>query len=360
MLRRFKRRRTLPRSGHASWPLTCESGPTGSRQVTAAMHERRRHGTGDQSESHREPNPAQAALPCPTMPDGFGPSQEARPIRIAFSPDSDDLFMFWALLAGKVDAEGLSFEPERADTEALNELAAAGQADVVAVSIARWPSIAHRYLLLPHGMSVGRGYGPALVAQRACDLGSLRGARIGVPGLRTTAYLVLRLLLPRFEPVVLPIAPYARVFEALRAGEVQAALLIHEGRLTFEREGLHCVCDIGHGWSEATKGLPLPLGANAIRRTLGTETIAQVSRILRRSIAWALSNREETMRALLERESRAGLHLDKTLLDRYLAMYANADTLDAPSDVRRAIELLYARASAAGLLDSVPSVDFAP
>jgi len=294
------------------------------------------------------------------MADGLRASQEAGPVRIAFSPDSDDLFMFWPLLAGRVDAEGLSFEPERADTEALNELAAAGQADVVAISIARWPSIAHHYLLLPHGMSVGRGYGPALVAERACDLGSLEGARVGVPGLRTTAYLVLRLLLPRFEPVVLPIAPYTRVFEALRAGEVEAALLIHEGRLTFERDGLYCVCDIGRGWSEATKGLPLPLGANAIRRTLGTETIAKVSRILRRSIAWALSHREETMRALLERESRAGLQLDSALLDRYLAMYANADTLDAPPDVRRAIELLYSRASAAGLIDSVRSVDYAP
>jgi 1,4-dihydroxy-6-naphthoate synthase len=293
------------------------------------------------------------------MADGISPAPRARPIRIAFSPDSDDFFMIWPLLAGKVDAEGLSFEPERADTEALNELAAAGDTDVVAVSIARWPSIAHHYLLLSHGMSVGRGYGPALVSQRACDLGFLDGARIGVPGLRTTAYLVLRLLLPRFEPVVLPIAPYARAFEALRAGEVQAALLIHEGRLTFEREALHCVCDIGQGWSRLTQGLPLPLGANAIRRELGTETIAKVSRVLRRSIAWALSNREATMLALLERESRPGLELDRGLLDRYLSMYANADTLDAPVDVRRAIEELYARASAARLLDPVPSVDFA-
>jgi 5,8-dihydroxy-2-naphthoate synthase len=294
------------------------------------------------------------------MADGFGRAPRASRIRVAFSPDSDDLFMLWPLLSGRVDAEGLSFEPERADTEALNELAAAGETDVVAISIARWPSIARHYLLLPHGMSVGRGYGPALVAQRACDLDSLEGARIGVPGLRTTACLVLRLLLPRFEPVVLPIAPYTRAFEALRAGEVEAALLIHEGRLTFEREALHCVCDIGQAWSRATQGLPLPLGANAIRRELGAETIAKVSRILRRSIAWALSNREETMRALLESESRPGIELDRRLLDRYLAMYANADTLDAPADVRRAIEVLYARACAARLLEPVPSIDFAP
>ena len=145
------------------------------------------------------------------------------PIRLAFSPDSDDLFMFWPLLAGKVDAEGLVFEAERADTETLNARAEAGDLDVVAVSIARWPSIADKYLLLPHGMSVGRGYGPVVVAVPSLaggaprDLASLEGARIAVPGLRTTATMVLRLLLPRFDAVVVPISPYARVFEAVRS-----------------------------------------------------------------------------------------------------------------------------------------------
>src|SRR5450631_2876758 len=137
------------------------------------------------------------------------------PIRLAFSPDSDDLFMFWPLLAGKVDAEGLVFEAERADTETLNTRAAKGDLDVVAVSIARWPSLAKDYLLLPHGMSVGRGYGPVVVATAPRSLESLAGARIGVPGLRTTATMVLRLLLPEFEAVVVPITPYARAFQAV-------------------------------------------------------------------------------------------------------------------------------------------------
>ena len=137
-------------------------------------------------------------------------------IRLAFSPDSDDNFMFFALLEGKIELDGLRFEAERADTETLNARAAAGELDVVAVSIARWPSIARDYLLLPHGMSVGRSYGPVVVAERPRQLASLEGARIGVPGLRTTAYLVLRLLLPRFEPVVVPISPYSRAFDAAR------------------------------------------------------------------------------------------------------------------------------------------------
>jgi 1,4-dihydroxy-6-naphthoate synthase len=305
-------------------------------------------------------------------------AQETRPqaryggaamrIRLAFSPDSDDIFMFWALLAGKIDPEGLVFGADRADTETLNARAAAGKAgeadaedalDVVAISIARYPAIARDYLLLRHGMSVGRGYGPVVVAARPRDLASLEGARIGVPGLRTTAYLVLRLLLPRFEPVVVPISPYSRAFEAVRSGEVDAALLIHEGRLTYEREGFACVCDLGAGWSQATGGLPLPLGGNAIRRGLGPELVAKVSRLCQASIAWALANREETMQALLGNESRGDLAIDRALLDRYLAMYANADTLSAGDDVRRAIDEMYTRASAAGLMGKAAPVEWA-
>lgn len=279
-------------------------------------------------------------------------------MRLAFSPDSDDLFMFWALLADRIDCEGLVFEAERADTEALNARAAVGDVDVIAVSIARWPSIADKYLLLPHGMSVGRGYGPIVVAESERSLASLEGARIGVPGLRTTAYLVLRLLLPRFEPVVVPISPYSRAFDALRAGKVDAALLIHEGRLTFEREGMARVCDLGEAWARATGGLPLPLGGNAIRRGLGAPLVAKVSRLCRASIAWALEHRDETMIAV--RRSAAAAPVDAATLDRYLAMYANQDTLDAPDDVRCAITELYARGSAAGLMDRAPPAEFAP
>jgi len=281
-------------------------------------------------------------------------------IRLAFSPDSDDIFMFWPLLSGKVDPEGLVFIAERADTETLNARAAAADIDVVAVSIARWPSIAHDYLLLPHGMSVGRGYGPVVVSEHPRDLASLEGARIGVPGLRTTAYLVLRLLLARFEPIVIPISPYSRAFEAVRKGEVDAALLIHEGRLTYEREGMARVVDLGERWAALTGGLPLPLGGNAIRRGLGPELVAKVSRLCRASIAWALANREETMRALLDRESRSDLVLDRATLDRYLSMYANDDTLDAPEDVRRAIDAMYARAFLAGAIEQETIGEFAP
>jgi 1,4-dihydroxy-6-naphthoate synthase len=282
------------------------------------------------------------------------------PLRIAFSPDSDDLFMFWPLLSGKVDAEGLAFEAERADTEALNARAAAGDLDVLAVSIARWPAIADKYLMLPHGMSVGRAYGPIVVSRTPRTLASLEGARIGVPGLRTTAALVLRLVAPPFEPVVVPITPYERAFAAVRSGEVDAVLLIHEGRLTYEREGLERVCDLGEAWSALTGGMPLPLGGNAVRRGLGADTIARVSRVCRASIAWALEHRDETIAALLAAETRAGVAMDRALLDQYLAMYANADTLAPPPDVREAIDALYARAHAKGLIERPVRVEMAP
>lgn len=281
-------------------------------------------------------------------------------VRAAFSPDSDDIFMFWALLNGKVDAEGLTFEAERADTESLNARAAQGDVDVCAVSIAQYARVAKDWLLLPHGMSVGRSYGPVVVAKDARDLDSLRGKKIGVPGLRTTAYMVLRLLLPEFEPVVVPIAPYSAAFEALREGKVEAALLIHEGRLFYEREGTKKVVDLGEGWAAATGGLPLPLGGNAIRRGLGPDTIAKVSRVCRNSIRWALDHKDEVARALLAAETRSDVGLDAASLDRYLSMYANADTLDAPEDVRRALDELFARGRAAGLIPSDVRVELAP
>jgi 1,4-dihydroxy-6-naphthoate synthase len=285
-----------------------------------------------------------------------------KPVRLAFSPDSDDIFMFWALLEGKVDTEGLAFTAVRADTETLNRWAEeASSADVIAVSIAQYARVARDHLLLPHGMSVGRGYGPVVVGARpGLTLESLRGKRIGVPGLRTTAYLVLRLLLPEFEPVVVPIAPYARAFEELRAGTIDAALLIHEGRLFYEREGTHKVVDIGKEWAATTGGLPLPLGGNAIRRDLGGERIARISRVCRSSIRWASEDASDVATALLASETRADVGLDRESLDRYLAMYANEDTLEAPADVRRAIDVLFERGRDAGLLPVHARADFAP
>ena len=281
-------------------------------------------------------------------------------LSLAFSPDSDDLFMFWPLLRGKVDAGPYTFEHVRADTQQLNEAAKRGTYDVLAISIATYPHVRDRYLLLPHGGSVGRGYGPVVVASKPTALADLAGKRIGVPGLGTTAYLVLRTLLPDFEPVVLPISPFSRSFDAVRSGEVDAALLIHEGRLTYEREGLARVVDIGEGWAAATGGLPIPLGGNAIRRDLGDEVIRDVSSRLAESIRWALAHRDELMQALLDEEARPEVGLSRDLLDRYLAMYANDDTAGYPPDAREACERLVRDGVRLGIYSEGARIEWAP
>jgi 1,4-dihydroxy-6-naphthoate synthase len=285
-----------------------------------------------------------------------------RPLRVAFSPDSDDIFMFYALLRGAIDTGGFSFVAERADTETLNRRADAGDVDVLAVSIARYASIADRYRLLPHGASVGRGYGPVVIARQPGTLDDLAGKRVGIPGERTTAALVFRLLMAArsYEPVVLPISPYARTFDAVRDGTVDAAVVIHEGRLTYEREGFARVADLGEAWAAETNGLPLPLGGNVIRRALGDRVIAAVSDLCRQSIAWALANRDEVSQALLADETRDEVGLDAALLDRYLAMYANEDTREMKPDVVRAIVELYRRGAAIGALPPNVPVDLAP
>jgi 1,4-dihydroxy-6-naphthoate synthase len=180
-----------------------------------------------------------------------------------------------------------------------------------------------------------------------------------VPGLRTSAYLVLRLLVPNFTPVVVPVAPFSRAFEALRSGEVDATLLIHEGRLLYEREGFHRALELGEAWQSLT-GMPLPLGGNVIARSLGAAQIAEVSEILRESIRYALEHRDEALAALLAHETRPGVPRERALFDRYLAMYANQDTLEYGDLGRRAIVDLLDRGTAAGIIPHRVNVEFAP
>jgi 1,4-dihydroxy-6-naphthoate synthase len=281
------------------------------------------------------------------------------PIPLAYSVDADDAFMFQALRAGGVDAAGLAFSHRREHTAALNQLAIDGDADVVAVSLGVYPAIAASYQLLPHGASVGRGYGPVVVAPRPITPADLNGLRVGIPGATTTAWLVLRLIAPAAIGVEIPIAPFGRIFEALAAGEVDAALLIHEGRLLYPARGLQLVVDLGAFWLAKT-GLPLPLGVNVIRRALGAPLVERVSGVLRASIAWALANRSELI-ALIAAEDRGDKALsDKDLIDHYLNLYANQDTAAMADDARHAIGVLFAEARAAGLLSKETLIDWAP
>jgi 1,4-dihydroxy-6-naphthoate synthase len=281
-----------------------------------------------------------------------------RPIRLAFSPDSDDIFMFWPLLRNKIDTRGYTFEAERADTETLNRKAEGGDVDVIAVSIAHYGRICAQYKLFTHGASVGRGYGPVVVTRSPTPLAALKGKRIAIPGERTTAFAVLKLMMQDFTPVTVAISPYRRVFEALEHGEVDAALLIHEGRLTYEREGTHRVCDIGEWWQNET-ALPLPLGGNVVSRALGDQAIREVSELCQASIEWAIANRDEVVRGLLAEEGRTDLELTRAMLDRYLDMYANEDTRVMPPDVREGVRVMLDKMYTAGLLQAPAAIDFA-
>jgi 1,4-dihydroxy-6-naphthoate synthase len=268
-------------------------------------------------------------------------------IRLGHSPDPDDAFMLWALAEDRVDTRGLDFEHVPADIQTLNEWARDGRLEVTAISAHTYPYVHDRYVLLPHGASMGSGYGPVVVAPEPCDLGNLRAKEIAVPGTLTTAYLVLRMALGEFRYREVP---FDRILDEVHAGRAEAGLVIHEGQLTYEAEGLVKCLDLGEWWLLET-GLPLPLGVTVARRDLGSETLADVSSVLRDSIQAGLAHREEA----LDYAMRFARGLDGETADRFVAMYVNDLTCDYGEEGRQAVRELFARAHSAGALaESVP------
>ena len=274
-------------------------------------------------------------------------------ITVAHSPDSDDAFMFYGLAHGAVDTEGLSFHHELSDIESLNRRAMAGELAVTAVSFHAYAHLADRYLLLPHGASFGDGYGPVVVGRSALSRNAIASGDVAVasPGPWTTAALALQLWAPG---VAMRAMPFDRIQEAVRDGEVAAGLLIHEGQLTFADEGLQEIVDLGRWWKEET-GLPLPLGGNVVRRDLGPERIARISRALSRSIEYGLANRD----AALDHAMRYARGLDRARADRFVGMYVNAWTQGYGEAGRRAVQALLDRGHEAGLLPRVRA-EYAP
>ncbi len=281
-------------------------------------------------------------------------------ITLAYSVDSDDLFMFYALLEGKIPTDGLTFQHLRHDTEKLNELAVHQQVDITAVSIHAYADLTEDYLLLPHGGSIGVKYGPLVLANQPGTIEDLRGKKISIPGMKTTAYLIFKLVCPEFEPVIIPITPFEQTFTALKTGKVDAAVVIHEGNLTYAERGFAKILDLGVWWWEKTR-YPLPLGGNVIRRGLGAEKIKKVSQLLRKSIQYALDHRDEVIDYLLARETRSDklLH-NRKLLDQYLSMYANRDTLEYPEAARQGIKELFRRGYDTGIISHPVTIEFAP
>ena len=271
-------------------------------------------------------------------------------IHVAHSPDSDDAFMFYALAAGKIDTEGLTYVHELQDIESLNQRAMRGELEVTAVSIHAYAYLSDRYSLLPHGASMGDRYGPRLVARDPADRSEVKGKRIAIPGPLTSAYLALQLYEPDFTPVF---TPFDAIEDAVVNGDVDMGLLIHEGQLTFAERGLHLVADMGEWWFQET-GLPLPLGGNVVRKDLGPELTGKISRHLRDSIAYGLQHRV----GALDHAMQYARGLDRSKADTFVGMYVNDWTLDYGERGRQAVRLFLQRGVEAGFVKKAVTVEF--
>jgi 1,4-dihydroxy-6-naphthoate synthase len=271
-------------------------------------------------------------------------------IRIAHSPDSDDAFMFYALAEGKIDTDGIVYIHELADIETLNQRALRGELEVTAVSIHAYAYLSDRYALLPHGASMGDRYGPRLVARSPMTRRDVRGKRIAVPGALTTAFLALKLYEPEFTALQVP---FDKIEEAVLNDDADLGLLIHEGQLTYAENGLSLVEDMGEWWYQET-GLPLPLGGNVIRKDLGPELIATVSKHLYDSIAYGLAHRHKA----LDHAMRYARGLERERADTFVGMYVNDMTLDYGERGREAVRRLLARGVEAGIIPHPVAVEF--
>jgi 1,4-dihydroxy-6-naphthoate synthase len=272
-------------------------------------------------------------------------------ISIAHSPDSDDAFMFYGLATNKIRVPGFKFTHTLTDIETLNQRAI-NEAfyDVTAISFHAYPYLQEKYTLMSCGGSVGEGYGPMIVSSRKLTLDEVKKTRIAVPGTLTTAYLTLKLFAPEIETAVVP---FDKIIPAVLSGEYDAGLIIHEGQLTYANEGLSKLLDLGQWWREQT-GLPLPLGGNAIRRSLGQETMLITTNALRNSIQHALDNRDEALAYAMQ----FARDLDTTLANRFVGMYVNDRTLNYGEDGKEAIKKLLDMGFERGIIPFRATVDF--
>lgn len=274
-----------------------------------------------------------------------------RLITVGHSPDPDDAFMFYALAHNKIDTGDLEFRHELQDIETLNRRALKGELEVTAVSIHAYAYLLDRYALLPSGCSMGDRYGPMVVARNALKVDDLKSVRIAVPGTMTTAFLALRLLLPNgFAHEVMP---FDKILDAVAQGKVDAGLIIHEGQLTFQNQGLKLIVDLGVWWQERT-GLPLPLGGNVVRRDLGEATMRDISRLLKESIRFSLTHRQDALTYALQ----YARDMDRALADKFVGMYVNDWTLDYGERGRQAVRRLLEEGHRAGVIPTPVAIEF--
>ena len=277
-------------------------------------------------------------------------SVDSREIVSAHSPDSDDAFMFYGLATKKVRSSKVSFRHVLADIETLNRKAREGLYELTAISYHAYPYVADKYVLMASGSSVGDGYGPMIIANRPMEIDEVKGKRIAVPGTLTTAYLACKLFQPDFEAVI---TPFDKITDAVRERTVDAGLIIHEAQLTFDREGFHRVIDLGR-WFKGAYGLPLPLGANVLLRSLDPEIRSECCRLMRESIQYALDNHA----AALEYAMQFARDMEPRLAEKFVGMYVNHYTVDAGEVVPRAAQKLLDLGFEAGLIDRRVELEF--
>jgi 1,4-dihydroxy-6-naphthoate synthase len=273
-------------------------------------------------------------------------NEPVKKLTLAHSPDSDDAFMFWALAKGHVMIPGIDFEHTLSDIQSLNHAALKQIYDITAISVHAYPYLANYYAFLNCGASVGDGYGPRIVARKKIDLNDLHGKVVAIPGSLTTAALALRLAIPGLKTEEMA---FDRIMDAVKNREVEAGVIIHEGQITYENEGLHCICDLGEWWRNET-GLPLPLGANVIKIGLGSEIHEKSALAIRESILYGFNHRNEAIAYAKD----FGRDLSDEKVDEFVGMYVNDYTLDWGDSGRSAVRELLSRASDAGI---VPAVD---
>ena len=277
-------------------------------------------------------------------------------IRVGHSPDPDDAFMFHALANNKFDTGDLRFVHQLEDIETLNRRAMNGELEVSAVSIHAYSYLLDKYALLSSGCSMGDHYGPMVVARTPLSIGDLPALTIAVPGTLTTAFLTLKLLYASIgaaDKLTFGVVPFDEIIPAVQSGKYDAGLIIHEGQLTFQNQGLHLVVDLGVWWQDRT-GLPLPLGGNVVRKDLGTETMHRVSKLIKQSIQYSLDHRADALQYALQ----YARDMDVTLADKFVGMYVNEWTLDYGDRGRAAVKALLDAGHAAGIIPTPTAVEF--
>lgn len=278
------------------------------------------------------------------------PGSLPREIVSAHSPDSDDAFMFYGLATKKVRSSKVSFKHILSDIETLNRKAVEGEYDLTAISYHAYPYVAEKYVLMASGSSIGDGYGPLVVALKPLEVEELRGKRIAIPGKLTTAYLTLKIMEPDFEPVVVP---FDKILDAVQEGAADAGLIIHEAQLTYNRSGFHKIIDMGKWW-KAKYGLPLPLGCNALLRTLTPAVQSECCRMMRESIQYALDNHDEALTYAMQ----FARDMDTRQAEKFIGMYVNHYTVDAGEVIPKAAQKLLDLGHEVGLIPNRVQVEF--